>query len=311
MSATRQVLLTGASGFIGRHCIGPLLAAGYEVHAVTSRAPQVLGQVLGAAAQPPQALWHHADLLDAAQVLELMERVRPTHLLHFAWIVEPGVYWTSPHNLRWVGASLELLRCFRQCGGERAVVSGTCAEYDWAHGYCTEGVTPLAPATLYGTCKDALQKMTMSYAAQSGLSAAWGRIFLPYGPHEYPNRLVPSVIQSLLRGEEARASHGEQLRDFLFVQDVADAFVALLESEVPGPVNIASGDPVRLRHVVEEVGRQIGRPELVRLGAIASPRGDPPLLVGDVRRLRDEVGWQPSLGLEEGVACSIGWWREQ
>lgn len=302
----KKILVTGAAGFIGRHCLPLLAGDGVEVHAVSSRP---LPQVLEASEAPLEAAWHQADLLDARQAATLMETVRPTHLLHLAWIVTPGLYWTSPDNFRWVQASLELLRLFAAGGGQRVVTAGTCAEYDWSYGYCSEGVTPLAPCTPYGVCKYSLGLLQHSWAEQAGLSAAWGRIFFPYGPHEAPSRLVPSVMRSLLRGEPALCSHGEQVRDFLYVEDVAAAFVALLRSEVAGPVNIASGRAVALKEIVAMIAQQQGKSDLLRLGALPAPSGEPPLLVADVRRLREEVGWQAPSGLREGLSRTLEWWR--
>ncbi|MBV9773458.1 MAG: NAD(P)-dependent oxidoreductase [Gemmatimonadetes bacterium] len=296
----KRVLLTGATGFIGRHAVETLLARGYEVHAVASPT---------GATPSAGVTWHRGDLLDPGTAGRLAAEVRPSHLLHFAWYVEPGAFWTSPENLRWVGATLELLRAFRESGGARAVLAGTCAEYEWGHDVCTEGATPLAPATLYGACKHAVREAGSAYARQSGLSLAWGRIFLLYGPHEPPGRLVSSLATSLLKGEPAACSRGTQLRDLLHVQDVADAFVALLGSGVEGPVNVGSGTPVAVSEVAVELGRAAGRPELVRLGALPDRPGDPPRLCADVSRLRDATGWRPRYDLAAGLGHTVEWWR--
>ncbi len=296
----KRVLLTGATGFIGRHCLPLLSARGGEVHAVSCKAPQ------------PNQLdvnWHQADLLDSQQVSNLIAKVQPTHLLHFAWFAVPGKYWTALDNFRWVQASLDLLQAFAQYGGQRVVMAGTCAEYDWKYGYCSERVTPLLPASVYGSCKHSLHLMLEAFAAQTGLSAAWGRIFFVYGPHEHPSRLVPSVIGSLLRGEKALCSHGNQIRDFLPVWDVAQACVTLLDSQVSGAVNIASGQPVALREIIYKIAEKMGLPDLIHLGYLPTPASDTHLLVADVSRLTDEVGWSPSSDLDAGLEKTIEWWR--
>lgn len=280
----KRVLVTGARGFIGRHALAPLIERGFEVHAVRRNG--------GNGVEPAIAgcTWHHANLLDLTAIRPLIQDVRPTHLLHFAWNAVPGQYWTTLDNVAWVQASLELLRHFQEGGGQRVVMAGTCAEYDWSYGYCSEAVTPMAPTTMYGTCKLALQRMLAAYAAQASLSSAWGRIFFLYGPYEHPARLVSSVIRSLLHDEPARTSHGAQLRDFLHVGDVAGAFVALLDSSVEGPVNIGSGQPVAVKDVIDTIAAELHRQNLVRLGAIASAPNDPPLLCANVDRLSREVG---------------------
>lgn len=296
----KKVLITGATGFIGRHCLPSLLEAGYEVHAVSSKI---------SASKLPNVCWHQADLLDREQVSRLIAEVRPTQLLHFAWFTAPGEYWNSLESLRWVRASLDLLQAFASYGGRRVVMAGTCAEYDWQYGYCSEQVTPLAPATLYGTCKHSLQIMLEASARQTGLSAAWARIFFLYGPYEHSDRFVPSVVCALLRGEPARCSHGNQIRDFLHVQDVADAFVALLDSNVLGAVNVASGCPIALRDIIYKIAEKIDRKDLIQLGVLPVSVHEPHLLVADVSRLTNEVGWLPKYNLDRGLEQTIAWWK--
>lgn len=299
----KKVLLTGACGFIGRQAIAPLLSRGYEVHAV-ARASRT---------RPAgdEVVWHPADLLDDTHVERLLAAVRPTHLLHFAWAVEPGEFWTSPENDRWRRASLALMQSFAEHGGQRIVISGTCAEYDGsaADRPLSERDSPLVPATPYGLSKLGLQQQMDELARQSDLSAAWGRVFFLYGPHEPPTRLVASVIRSLLQGQPALCSHGRQVRDFLHVRDVAGAFVALLDGDVRGAVNIASGIPVTLRQVATHIGDIIGCPEMLRFDAIPERAGEPARLIADVHRLRDELDWRPSLSLRAGLTDTVDWWR--
>jgi len=310
--AAPRALVTGAGGFIGRWSVAPLLARGFEVHAVLSpdAARAVPEELTG-------AVLHRADLLAQGAAAALCGAVRATHLLHFAWIAAPGVYWTSPDNGRWLEAGGRLLQAFADHGGARAVLAGSCAEYDWTRaGVCREFTTPLADAhggtvSPYAAAKLALQRELAAVGARRGLSAAWGRIFFQYGPHEHPQRLVPSVVCSLLAGSEALCTQGTQRRSFLHVADVGAAFAALLDSTLAGPVNVGAAEPVAVADLALMIGAALGRPDLVRLGARPTPAGEPDLIVPDVARLQDELGWRPRWDLPAGLADTIAWWRRR
>ncbi len=295
----KKVLVTGASGCVGRYCLPLLVKGGYEVNAVYLKNEPI---------DHKEVIWHRVDLLDRSQTSELISKISPSHLLHLAWIATPREFWNSLENLRWAEASLHLFREFADRGGQRVVAAGSCAEYEWKQGYCVEGNTPLRPATLYGATKHGVQCILKAFAAEAKISAGWGRVFFVYGPHEHPEKLVAYVIRQLLRREPARCSHGEQVRDFLYVKDVADAFIALLQSQVSGPVNIGSGTAITLKELILKIAELLDGKDLIRLSTLATPN-EPEIILADVRRLRDEVGWSPSWSLVDGLRQSIDWWE--
>jgi nucleoside-diphosphate-sugar epimerase len=292
-----SVLLTGASGFLGRQAIGALRQRGFVVHAVTQRAEAAFGL-------RSDVIWHRADLLDPTARHRLLAEVKPSHLLHLAWYAEPERYWTAVENETWREASLDLLACFATAGGCRALLAGSCAEYDWNR----RDLRPwresdlCRPASAYGRAKHALAQGAANLARQSGVSLAWARIFLLFGPGEHPQRFVRQMIAALVKGEEARCSSGHQIRDFSDTRDAAAALATLLASGVEGPVNIGSGRGVPLGEVAQTLAALAGRRELLRLGAIPDRAGEPNHMVADIARLRNEVGFHHQASLEERLA---------
>lgn len=297
--AGKRVLVTGGTGFIGRHCIDPLRRRGFEVITASRRVATAMpGNTMAA-----------MDFTDPAAVREFLGLRRPTHLLHLAWELAPGSGLMADGNARLAAASLDLLSAFAEAGGRRFVGAGTCFEYDVGMGVCREDTTPIAPATAYGAAKAEVGKAVIGAAVAGGLETAWARIFYVYGPHEHPARLVPSVARAVLQGRPAPMTHGRQVRDYLYVTDVAEALAALVDSPAEGPFNVASGETVTLFDLARRVAAAAGRPELLEPGAVPERPNDPPLVVGDAGRLRIAVGWQPAVGLEAGIAATVDWWR--
>jgi nucleoside-diphosphate-sugar epimerase len=302
LSNAPRILVTGASGFLGAACIARLSEEGLDVHAVSSKSRS----------SPACGVhWHRYDLLDPAQCELAIAGVKPTHLLHLAWIATPGQFWESDLNLKWLASSVSLAQAFYARGGERAVGVGTCAEYSWVITDYSEETTPLIPETVYGRCKHAFRIALEEAATVHGRSCAWARIFFPYGPGEPPQRLIPSVIRGLLRAEPVECTAGTQVRDFVFVDDVAAALVALLKADASGSFNVGSGRPATLRDVVSVIVDQLGRADLVKFGARTAPAGDPPWVVANVAKLKRETGWEPRVSMEAGIARTIGYWRDQ
>lgn len=289
-----RVLVTGASGFVGRWAVDALVARGAEVLAV-SRQPRPVARAETIA----------CDLLDPAAARKLLAETRPDAILHLAWTVEHGKFWTTPENLDWAAATLGLMRAAQDAVVSRFVGTGTCFEYDWPENAdCDETETPARPTTLYAVAKDSVRRIGMEWG---GLPFAWARLFYLYGPDEHPDRLVASIARRLARCERAPMSQGLAIRDFMHVADAGAALAAVALSDLTGPVNIATGEAASIRDIAGTLARAARRPDLLGVGDLPDRAGDPPRIVGAVRRLRDEVGFAPRFSLAEGLADVYAW----
>ena len=293
-SETATVLATGCSGFLGRHCLEALVRHGFRVHAVsrTVRADQLADKIV----------WHNLDLQSRGPVERLIATLRPTHLLHLAWVTTPDVYRYAPENLDWLDASLALVRSFGEHGGERFVGVGSCAEYGAAAGACVEDNTPIAPVSVYGQCKAAFWMATQACAQRYGFSAAWGRVFLPYGPGDEPHRLIPSLLAAFTAGTPINVSDGSQIRDFVCAADVGELLVRLLASpEARGAYNIGTGRGIEVRQVIEWIADHFRAHELVHFGVRPRRDDEPPSLIADMAKVERLLGWRASISIESGL----------
>lgn len=292
-------MLTGAGGYIGRPVCDELVGCGFEVHAVSRHDRN----------SEESTTWHAVDLLDSTATHALLANIRATHLMHLAWVTEPGTYWQSPDNVLWQDASIKLLKSFAAHGGERAVLTGTCAEYDWTDGHCVEDKTPIRALSPYTTAKQAFHDAANALANTTNLSVAWARVFFSFGPNEHPQRLVPAVIRALLSGARAACSDGEQIRDFMYVQDMASALVAVLGSEFSGDINIASGQPMTIKDLVTLVADKLDASDRVDFGKRPRQDGEPPRITADVSKLRNSIGWTAMHDIRSAIDETIQFWK--
>ena len=285
-----KVLVTGASGYIGRHVLASLRLHGYET--------AILGRSVPAGFEDLQHL--PVDLLTTQDLGPAMRQANATHLLHLAWYADYGEFWTSPLNFEWVQATLRLVNAFCQQGGQRVVAAGSCAEYDWSYGYLCEEATPFKPVTLYGTAKNATRQLLAAQCAMHAVSFAWGHIFFPFGPGEAHQRMIPSLIQVFRGKAPAFGVNANAFRGMLYVPDAAKAFVCLLTATAQGSFNICSGQPVQVEHVVRVLANLLQADPLQVLDLVTQRPADPLMLVGENAKLR-ATGWAPDWTLEAGL----------
>ena len=293
-SPLTTILATGCTGFLGSHCVEALRGHGFRVHAM-SRSHR------GDSADG--VTWHNLDLHFRGAAEGLIAKLRPSHLLHLAWVTAPDRYRYAPENLDWLEASLALVKAFGEQGGQRFVGVGSSAEYDDSlTGQCVEDATPIRPVSLYGQCKSAFWMTTQAYAQRYGFSAAWGRVFLPYGPGDNASRLIPSLLAALSAGTPIKVTDGGQVRDFVYATDIAELLARLLTtSEAKGAYNIGTGRGIAVRQVIEWVADYFHARDLVHFGARPRRDDEPPTLVADMTKVERVLGWRAPTPFESGL----------
>ena len=234
------------------------------------------------------------------------EDFRPDLCFHLAWYTEPERFWTSEENLQSVASTIRFANYLATVGCMRLVITGTCAEYDLVSERLSEN-NAVKPRSLYAAAKLAAYLIVDQIAAASELELTWARLFHIFGPYEDARRLVPSIIRKLLLDQEAEVSEGEQIRDYLHVVDVVEALVAVAESGMIGVVNIGSGEPVMLNSIIRDIGSIIGKPELIRFGAIPYSEEEAMFICANNQRLTRNTRWEQQFDLKQGLRNTIEW----
>lgn len=286
-----KVAVTGGSGFVGRHVLASLKRRGVPYVVIGRSFPSGL----------EHDCFKQVDLIHD-NLTQVIADLGCTHLIHLAWYAEHGLYWTSAVNVEWVAASLSLIKAF--CAqGKHVTAIGTCAEYDWSAGVSSEGCLSSRPATLYGRAKLATAQLVMELCLSENIPCCWARLFYPFGQGESRKRLIPSVADALLGRSSPISVGGKNWRDFMAVEDVADALVHLSITEFHGDINVCSGEPRQICSLVDEIcGYLRGNRDAVLDAGLS--QNNPRWIIGDNSKLM-EVGWRPALSFSERLISYV------
>ena len=269
------VVLTGATGFVGRQILRELQDRGCAVRVVVRDSSMLRDVGPGGSVEIAETANLFAET--PGRLSELLEG--SDTVIHSAWYAEHGQYLTSPLNIDCLIGTLNLARAFAAAGGKRFVGVGTCAEYDSTAGVMTTA-TPLAPMNLYAASKASAYLMLSNLFTAEGPTFAWCRLFYLHGEGEDDRRMVPYLRKQLAAGQEVLLSRGTQIRDFLDVAEAAQMIVDVALGQQQGAVNICSGVPVSVRQLAEQIADEYGRRDLLRFGAKPDNVFDPPKIVG-------------------------------
>ncbi len=302
----RRILVTGASGFLGSRLTRRLVEQGAVVEAWTTSSahPVRLTAVFD------RLTLSIVDIRDAVQVRDACRRAEAEVVYHLAAY---GVHAEQQDFLQAVETNVRgtanLLVGLKDTPCRRVVTTGTWAEYG-AKDYPIHEHEPLEPVGAYGATKAAATLLALAFASQERLPLVVLRPFSVYGPGEGGRKFVPSIIRSCLRGENPRLSSGRQVRDYLYIDDVIDAYLKAADLTVATPLvlNVASGIPLYLRDFASAIVTHF--PGLhADLGALPDREREIWKVQADITQIKAIMGWQPVWSLEDGIRRTVEWYR--
>ena len=307
----RRVLVTGAAGFIGSHLVRRLLRDGAEVFAMTSAVSSV----------PPVRL---TDVLDDVRIVEanltdrsalehLARTVRPEFVAHLGAYTHVGKSFVRvDENVSAnVAGTVNLLQAL-QGEYERFVNTGTSEIYgDVPVPFAEDcAVNPVSP---YSVSKYAAERLRACSTAANDWPIVCLRPFNAFGPWQTADRVIPEIIVTALKGRPLEMTGGTQTREFNFVEDLVDGFVAaLVTPEAEGSViNLGCGEEISMRALATRILGLMGDPIEPKFGALAERPTEIARMYCDNERARIILGWSPAHTLDTGLDLTISWYRDR
>ena len=283
----RKVLLVGCSGEIGSRLANLLLNEGFTVYGIrNARNCQIFHPM------------HHCEEKNLLTHKVDMSNIRPEILIHTAWLTTPGVFWNSEVNKSWVEASKQIIEEFIGCGGKYLVVTGSCAEYAWDSPNPLNEDSSENPKTLYGMARMEL----LNWIRERSLPYLWTRTFFQFGLREAPGRLIPSLIDAFEKNSTYEIQNRNHIRDFVFVEDVAQIMHKLILLRQTGIVNIGSGIGHSVGGISLMVMHAMGKRGLVQYNQGEATDSQ---VVSNTQKLDSLIGKYEWVPMEEAISRSI------
>ncbi len=305
----KTILITGATGFIGSNLARRLVQAGCNVHILTREKSNKwrIRDILSLVRE------YSCDLRDSNQVVRLVTNIRPNIIYHLATY---GGYPSFQQDLSTmietnIKGTINLVTALSKADYEVFVNTGTSSEYGLKTKPMVE-TSLLEPANHYGASKASVSLFCQVFTKSFDQPIITLRPFSVYGYYEEPTRLIPTVITSCLRGKDINLTEGKQVRDFVFIEDVIDAYLkASLSTRVHGEIiNIGSGTQHTVKEVVSKILELCGNPVEAHWGVLPYRGGETSYWVADNSKARQLLDWEPQSSLEQGLLKTINWFKE-
>lgn len=288
-----NILLTGSTGFIG----GRFLRLAIE------RGHTIIGLILPDLSIPEdlrnndKVIWCPGSLSNVPW--NHIKPLMPDVCVHTAWITTPGIYLESTENYKFLEDSLNFINSAIHIGISYVLATGTCIEYKPSKSPLKEDTSPVEPTTVYAKCKNQLRLQLEQHSKKMNYRFCWARIFYPYGVGEHPDRLCSSLIRKLSNNEKVFLKTPYSVKDYIYIDDLADALLTVLENRFSGIINIGSGIGISVLEIAELISQLLDKKGLIEKSD--TPDIDPyGYMVADVSRLKS-LGWQQKISMKDGL----------
>jgi nucleoside-diphosphate-sugar epimerase len=302
-----KILVTGATGFIGACLTRRLLQLGHDIHAFVRQE----SNRWRIADIEKYIVLHSVDLRDAHAVGQSVSAIKPDKIIHLAtyggFAFQKDV--SSIYGANLLG-TVNLIHACAKTGFDCFINTGSSSEYGIKSQAMQESDL-LEPLGDYGVSKAAATLFCRSEAVQKNLPIVNLRIFSPYGPLDAPHRLIPYVVSSVLNGHNPDLSNPDHVRDYIFIEDVINAYLAVMNATVmPGEIyNIGSGKQLSIGEVVDRILCNLDSNIAPTWSVECPKRHEPVTWVADIRKTKTHFNWEPNISIDDGLRQTIVWVR--
>ena len=301
-----RILLTGSTGFVGSHLLEKLIQMGIPTAILV---------------RDDSNFWRISKFLNEVTVIKMdlekkylgeIQEFNPSVLFNLAWYGAENQFNNDDNqfeiNLSWTRLVFDIAK---QAKIKTILSVGSVAEYGVVHAPVNEQ-SPILPSNLYGAAKVAAHHLLRVLCDQNNIRLIWVRQVYSYGPMDNMTRLFSYLICELLQKKSPRLTKGEQYWDYVYVTDIAEAMLGLVQdTEAHGVYNLGFGQAYQIRHIAEVIRDQIDSSINIEFGAKPYRADQSTYLQADSSKLQHQTGWVPKVSLEEGVRKATNWFRNQ
>ncbi|HEY9061466.1 MAG TPA: SDR family NAD(P)-dependent oxidoreductase [Pseudobacteroides sp.] len=303
----KKVLITGASGFIGSHMVQRMAKENANVCALARESSDLwrIEDVI------EEIDVRNIDLRDQEALVTYVNQIKPDFIFHF------GAYGVDARQKDYhvavnsnITGTMNLINAVAETGCEKFINTGSCAEYGNKTAIIQER-DELCPLSIYGSTKAASVIIAHQIAHEKDIDIITLRSFGVFGENEGSHKFFPNLILSILRNIDINLTLCEQYRDYCYIENIIDGFVLAAKNKTVknGIFNIGSGVVHKMKVLVDIVFKNLNAQSKPNYGAVPYRENEMWKQQPDIKKIQNVLGWEPQIGLEEGIIRTIDWYK--
>jgi len=307
----KKILVTGANGFIGRHLVRRLKAEGYSIGALVRPASdsQKTDRIEAVS-------YFHGDIRNYDEIKMAFSTFEPDTIIHLA------TYYAVMHRADEIGVMIDtnvkgttnLLEAAKESGAVKLFINTSSTQVYEQKKQRLKEDDEIKPQSLYAVTKLYAEDACSYYADAFHLPCVTLRLFPPYGPGDHERRLIPYVIGSLLKNIPPNLTTGKQEWDFVYIDDIVNAYLAVLKSypfkDEHTIINIGTGEAVSIRSFVEKIRENIESDIELLWGSVAHRSNEVWYNSADIKKAQTVLHWSPETGMDDGIKKTVAWFKD-